>query len=67
MNIPKPDKIANGGEDAFFASKSLLIVADGVGGWAEQGVDSGLYSRSLVRNLKDLYEQNTRLLKQNPK
>ena len=45
-NIPKPDKIANGGEDAFFALKSLLIVADGVGDWAEQGVDSGLYSRS---------------------
>jgi len=26
MIIPKPDKIANGGEEAFFASKSLLLV-----------------------------------------
>ena len=34
-----------GGEDAYYASKTLLIVADGVGGWESQGVDPGIYSR----------------------
>lgn len=33
-NIPKDDKSNKGGEDAWIASKNLLIVADGVGGWA---------------------------------
>lgn len=27
--------------------KSLLSVADGVGGWADYGVDPGLYSKQL--------------------
>lgn len=31
--IPHPEKAHRGGEDAYFASHELLIVADGVGGW----------------------------------
>lgn len=51
------EKADKGGEDAHFvldedsASKrehSAAGVADGVGGWAQQGVDAGLYSRSLM-------------------
>jgi len=34
------------------------MVADGVGGWASKGVDPGLYSRALVRNIKNLYMNN---------
>lgn len=45
--IPHPDKKAKGGEDAFYANESILAVADGVGGWAEHGVDPAVYSRKL--------------------
>ena len=45
--IPHPDKAYRGGEDAYFANNQLLIVADGVGGWADYGVDPGFYSRFL--------------------
>lgn len=38
------------GEDAYFLLRgSALGVADGVGSWAEQGVDAGEYSRALMR------------------
>jgi protein phosphatase PTC7 len=43
--IPHMDKAYRGGEDAFYISDSLLVVADGVGGWADSGVNPGLYSR----------------------
>lgn len=33
--IPHPEKVHKGGEDALFADKKILVVADGVGGWAE--------------------------------
>jgi protein phosphatase PTC7 len=52
--IPHPDKEDRGGEDAFFVCErsSCLGVADGVGGWAEVGVDPGLYSRELMERAK---------------
>ena len=50
INLPHPDKKKAGGqgEDAVFHSTFSLGVADGVGGWAESGIDAGGYSRSLV-------------------
>ena len=51
-NIPHDDKKLKGGEDAWLASNNLLVVADGVGGWAMQGVDSGLFSKKLVADIK---------------
>lgn len=45
--IPHPEKVAKGGEDAWFASESLLVVADGVGGWNSKGIDPSLYSKFL--------------------
>lgn len=45
--IPHPQKAYKGGEDAIFTSDNVLVVADGVGGWADQGVDPGLYSKKL--------------------
>lgn len=51
--IPHPAKQDKGGEDAFFIADHCLGVADGVGGWAEIGVDPGLYSRQLMQFAKD--------------
>lgn len=45
--IPHPEKAYKGGEDALYTSENVLVVADGVGGWADQGVDPGLYSKKL--------------------
>ncbi|GBG68976.1 hypothetical protein CBR_g3675 [Chara braunii] len=50
--IPHPSKVKRGGEDAYFISDDgrWLGVADGVGGWAQMGIDAGLYSRELMTN-----------------
>lgn len=45
--IPHPEKKDKGGEDACMAREDMLAVADGVGGWAEHGIDPGLYSKKL--------------------
>lgn len=52
-NLPHPDKVKKGGEDAWFVRISSsgggqMYVADGVGGFNEQGVDPGLYARVLT-------------------
>ncbi|KIZ01643.1 putative PTC7 protein phosphatase [Monoraphidium neglectum] len=50
--LPHPDKHHYGGEDAFFVSAAgggALGVADGVGGWAESGINPAQYSRTLMR------------------
>jgi protein phosphatase PTC7 len=51
--IPKPSGSALG-EDAFAIcdKRTAFAVADGVGGWAEEGVDAGLYSRALMSGCK---------------
>lgn len=50
--LPHPAKEATGGEDAHFIStdEHVIGVADGVGGWADLGVDAGLYAKELMRN-----------------
>lgn len=50
--LPHPEKEHRGGEDAYFIHKGdyCIGVADGVGGWAEVGVDPGLYSRELMHH-----------------
>ena len=45
--IPHPAKAYKGGEDAIFVSDNVLVVADGVGGWADHGIDPGKYSKKL--------------------
>jgi len=47
---PHPDKLEKGGEDAVVLSPLFLGLADGVGGWADSGVNSGDYSRGLMKN-----------------
>jgi len=49
--IPHPQKRHRGGEDSYFAcplSRSFGV-ADGVGGWADAGVDPGEFARCLLR------------------
>jgi len=46
--IPHPEKAHRGGEDALFLHSNGLGVADGVGSWALQGIDAGLFARSLM-------------------
>ncbi len=51
--VPHPKKKKTGGEDSHFVSACgrALGVSDGVGGWAELGVDAGEYSRELCSNM----------------
>lgn len=49
--IPHDDKLDRGGEDAAACTDAWLVVADGVGGWADEGVDPGLFSRQLVQHV----------------
>ena len=66
-NEPKPEKRATGGEDALFYSPHLLSVADGVGGWALQGIDSSKYSRRLVELGKELFYKNPEHYSEHPR
>jgi protein phosphatase PTC7 len=42
--------VKTGGDDAYFicSSEQVVGVADGVGGWADMGVDAGEYARELM-------------------
>lgn len=48
--LPHPDKEETGGEDAHFICEDerVIGVADGVGGWADVGVDAGQFARELM-------------------
>ncbi|GAV69511.1 SpoIIE domain-containing protein [Cephalotus follicularis] len=48
--LPHPAKEETGGEDAHFIceAEQAIGVADGVGGWADVGVNAGLFSRELM-------------------
>ncbi|XP_027361970.1 probable protein phosphatase 2C 80 [Abrus precatorius] len=50
--LPHPDKEETGGEDAHFicTDEQAIGVADGVGGWADVGVNAGLFARELISN-----------------
>jgi len=64
--VPHPDKADKGGEDACFVLKQsgAFGVFDGVGGWAEEGVDPAEYSekfaeksaQSILRGTQDPVE-----------
>ena len=49
--IPHDDKKFRGGEDSADSSDYVLTVADGVGGWAEQGINPGLFSTELTASV----------------
>lgn len=47
--LPHPKKAAKGGEDSYFLHRFAVGVADGVGGWADVGVDPAHFARALTR------------------
>ena len=57
--MPHPDKEETGGEDAHFicSEEQAIGLADGVGGWADQGVNAGYYSRELMSNSVDAIQE----------
>jgi len=36
----------------------LIVVADGVGGWTQMGIDPGLFSKALVRNIEEDFKKD---------
>ena len=66
-NIPAPSKAATGGEDSLYANKLLLCVADGVGSWAEEGINAALYSRKLTGNVDKYFAEDQQKYIENPK
>ena len=50
--------MAKGGEDAASISANVVAVADGVGGWAESGIDPAKYSRQLCSNIDSLVKKD---------
>mmetsp|Transcript_10747 Transcript_10747/g.12162 ORF Transcript_10747/g.12162 Transcript_10747/m.12162 type:complete len:437 (-) Transcript_10747:56-1366(-) len=53
--IPHDEKKFRGGEDGASTKDHILVVADGVGGWAHEGVNPGLYSRKLTNVITTKY------------
>ena len=73
-NLPHPDKVAKGGEDAWFVridkkGGGEMYLADGVGGFNEKGVDPGLYARVLTYEAAKEYaaQSNSPLATAGPK
>lgn len=60
FELPHPEKAYKGGEDSYFIADNFVAVgvADGVGGWAELGIDAGAYARLLMQNARTAAEAN---------
>jgi len=65
-SIPHPLKVARGGEDSHVIARihgvTLLGVFDGVGGWAELGVDPAEYARRLGLLVETALVENPEIL-----
>lgn len=60
--LPHPAKEETGGEDAHFICRDeqVIGVADGVGGWADVGVDAGEFARELMsHSFRAVQEEST--------
>lgn len=63
--IAHPDKQGRC-EDAYFITSNALGIADGVGGWAQLGIDSGVFARALMTSCRDcLSNEMDELAKEN--
>ena len=51
-SVPHYKKKDKGGEDYFLVNDNLIVVADGVGGWNNYGVDPSKYSKEICENIK---------------
>lgn len=58
--LPHPTKASTGGEDAYFVTRNNWVgVADGVGQWALEGINSGLYAQELMENCRKLVSEES--------
>jgi serine/threonine protein phosphatase PrpC len=55
--IPKDVNKHRGGEDSADSNETLLVVADGVGGWINSGINPGLFSLELTKIAVSEYEK----------
>lgn len=60
-NMPHPDKVAKGGEDAWFIKANekgggAIAVIDGVGGYSKYDIDPGLYAKVLAYEVDKAYD-----------
>ena len=64
--IPHPEKAYKGGEDGLFLSyrTNAFGVADGVGGYADSGVDPALFARLIMSNTAQVLAEDTQFRKQ---
>ncbi|WKA09342.1 hypothetical protein VitviT2T_027000 [Vitis vinifera] len=63
--IPDKSKSSTRGDDAYFISKhhQTIGLADGVAGWAKQGIDGGEYARQLMDNcVTTLYAEDKEIV-----
>ncbi len=64
--IPHPAKAETGGEDAYFFVEdtefSFAAVFDGVGGWADQGVDPKLWAQAMAYNSQQALQESRNLI-----
>ena len=54
---PKYDKRWKKGEDNLVVKEKFICALDGVGGWIDEGIDSGLMTKELVKHLEVNYDQ----------
>ena len=55
--MPHDEKKYKGGEDAWTCCPTMIAMADGVGGWANKGVDPGLFSKQLTKDIQRFYDE----------
>lgn len=53
---PGPFKKNPKGEDALFVNEVFMSLADGVGGWAQYGIDPSKFSNKLVENCLKMFD-----------
>lgn len=59
-NIPRDDKVDDGGDDAWFIASSdvsAIGICDGVGSWRDKGIIAGVYARSIMRLCEKAFEE----------
>ena len=59
-NLPRDDKVSDGGDDAWFVTNSIVNamgVADGVGSWRRYGINAGKCARCVMRVAKEYFIQ----------
>lgn len=66
-NQPLAGKINPFGEDAWYTDQNLLVVADGVGSWGDEGVDSSIYSNTLTLIAQKVYYHDVKKYSMYPK